>query len=521
MHQTTFTSRPTCQFVTLVLLGFLAAPAPAHQPPEIRQPPWQQASPWPDRVIVTLSGPPSESFAVNWRTEAGIERPIARIARAVDAPRFDRIAREVRADTEVVDLERTRLDGVAHDLAFPLNIGQAHFHSVEFSGLEPDTLYVYQVCGRTGYCSEWFQTRTAAAPDAGETVRFIYLGDAQNGLLSHFSRVVRAGFSAAPQADFILHAGDLVDHASRDLEWAQWFKAVGFIHGMVPAVPVAGNHEYDKLEIDGELRRAVLSVMWRPQFRLPLAPDLPEVLQETVYALDYNDDLDLFVLNTQAGMIEAQAEWLDRALARSTATWQIVAMHHPVFSTAEERDNLERREAVLPILRKHGVNLVLQGHDHTYSRGVDNIQPRIETDDQGAGTVFITSVSGAKMYRVKPERWDQYSDDAVLERAAENTQFFQLIELDGARLKYRSHTATGELYDAFQLVHDDHGTRLIERDDLPAERDHDNTVPYDGIEDLDPEGFLADPDAAGAGAARPKAEDGENVMDAEQSGGVH
>lgn len=517
MNQTTLTVRRTCPLAALILLGVLAAPATAHEASETHQPPWQQASQWPDRVTVTLPGPPSESFAVNWRTEAGIERPIARIARAVDAPRFDRQAREVRADTEIVDLERTRLDGVAHDLAFPLNIGQAHFHSVEFTGLEPDTLYVYQVCGPKGYCSEWFQTRTAAAPDAGETVRFIYLGDAQNGLLSHFSRVVRAGFSAAPRADFILHAGDLVDHASRDLEWAQWFKAVGFIHGMVPAVAVAGNHEYDKLDIDGELKRAVLSIMWRPQFRLPVASDLPEVLHETVYTLQYNDDLDVFVLNTQAGMMETQAEWLDRALARSTATWQIVAMHHPVFSTAQERDNLERREAVLPILRKHGVDLVLQGHDHTYSRGIDTDQPRIETDDQGAGTVFITSVSGAKMYRVKPERWDQYSDDAVLQRAAENTQFYQLIELDGARLKYRSHTATGELYDAFQLVRDDAGTRLIERDDLPAERNHGNTVTYDGIDDLDPDGFLADPDAARAGADNTGAEAAENSPNAEQT----
>ena len=34
---------------------------------------------------------------------------------------------------------------------------------------------------------------------------------------------------------------------------------------------------------------------------------------------------------------------------------------------------------------------------------------------------------------------------------AEDTQLFQVIRIDGARLRYEARTATGRLYDAFEL----------------------------------------------------------------------
>ena len=36
-------------------------------------------------------------------------------------------------------------------------------------------------------------------------------------------------------------------------------------------------------------------------------------------------------------------------------------------------------------------------------------------------------------------------------RAAENTQLYQIISIDGDALRYEARTATGELYDAFRL----------------------------------------------------------------------
>ncbi len=459
------------------------------------QPPWQQASKWPDRIVATFETEPATSIAVSWRTADGIEQPVARLTRALPAPRFDRAAPEITADTERVRLDRTVFEGREHALGYPLNPDRVRFHSVNFTGLEPDTLYAYQVCGAPAHCSEWFHIRTA--PASGAPIRFVYLGDAQNGVMTHFARVLRAAWAAQPDADFILHAGDLVDHASRDLEWAGWFRAGGFIHAMTPTIPLTGNHEYDKLDIDGEQRRVALSRMWRPQFRLPVVEALPELLHETVYAVDFGKTLSVFVLNTQfaqaTGQFEVQARWLDARLAESTAEWNIVAMHHPVFSAAGERDNPDLRAALLPVLRKHHVPLVLQGHDHTYSRGRDAESVNIERDE--TGTVFVTSVSGAKMYRIKEDRWADYTDQgALLDRAGENTQFYQLLEIDGDRLDYAAYTATGEEYDTFTLTRRSDGrVRLNASADATDERSHDNTATYDGIDDLNADSVLEQP----------------------------
>jgi hypothetical protein len=314
--------------------------------------------------------------------------------------------------------------------------------------------------------------------------------------MTHFARVLRAAWAAEPRADFILHAGDLVDHASRDLEWAGWFRAGGFIHAMAPALPVAGNHEYDKLGSDGERRRVVLSRMWRPQFRLPVVETLPEVLRETVYSVEYGEPLSVFVLDTQAGLFGVQTDWLDRRLAASGAAWNVVAMHHPVFSSAGDRDNPELRAALLPVLRKHRAPLVLQGHDHTYARGRATNGVDIERD--GSGTVFVTSVAGAKMYEIKGNRWDGYADqDARLDHAGENTQFYQLVEIDGERLSYAAYTATGKRCDAFTLERTADG--ILTRGSLadPSdERRHDNTIDYGGLDDLNPGSVLEEPPSA-------------------------
>jgi hypothetical protein len=78
------------------------------------------------------------------------------------------------------------------------------------------------------------------------------------------------------------------------------------------------------------------------------------------------------------------------------------------------------------------VDLVLTGHDHTYGR----------SGLEGA-TVYATSVSGSKMYELDRKAW--------MRRAAEDTQLFQVITITGDKLFYEARTATGELYDAFEL----------------------------------------------------------------------
>ena len=62
-------------------------------------------------------------------------------------------------------------------------------------------------------------------------------------------------------------------------------------------------------------------------------------------------------------------ETVSGVLADNDQRWTVVTFHHPVWSGAEGRNNPALREIWGPILEEHGVDLVLQGHDHTYGRG--------------------------------------------------------------------------------------------------------------------------------------------------------
>lgn len=459
---------------------------PAQPPPQPSTPPWQAATPWPDRIVVTIEQDPAASFSVSWRTHGDVRDTRAEIVRAADRSRIDLGATSVAARTERPDLTTKRVDGEVHALRWNDHLEQPAYHSVAFTGLDADTLYAYRVMGAEGHWSEWFQTRTA--PAGGEAFRFLYFGDAQDGLSSHWPRVVRAAFATAPEARFAIHAGDLVNLASRDFEWAAWFKSVGFIHGMIPALPLPGNHEYiDGIRTEEGSPVNGLSVLWRPQFALPQVEELPDALHETVYTLRYGD-VRIATLDTMGGHFAAQAAWLDDVLAASDAVWNIVAMHHPLFELVERSYDdgaPERRAAFLPVLERHGVDLVLQGHDHTYGRGATFGAPRTPRAGRRGdlGTVFVTSSAGAKMYEIADAPWQPFAEHgAVLERAAENTPFFQVLSIDGDTLTYEARTATGRRYDAFRLRKARNGQNRIETlpTDFDAERRFENTGPYEG-----------------------------------------
>jgi acid phosphatase type 7 len=139
-----------------------------------------------------------------------------------------------------------------------------------------------------------------------------------------------------------------------------------------------------------------------------------------------------------------QAQWLDSLLTNDPRPWTIVTLHYPFYSTNPKRDNPRLRELFKPIIDKHRVDLVLQGHDHAYGRGSVANDPMAESNrHRKSETVYVVSVSGPKMYEV--------SDDPWMERRGQYLQLFQRISLKDKRLTYEAFSADGQLYDSFQL----------------------------------------------------------------------
>lgn len=385
----------------------------------------------PDRVNITWKGDTATTQAVTWRTDASVTTPQAQIAVAGDNSDF--------ADHAVtVPAENTS------ELATYLGYTEK-YHSVNFQNLLPETQYLYRVGDGVNW-TEWFEFATASKE--AKPFSFIYVGDAQNNILEHWSRVIRNAYSDLPEASFIVHAGDLVNQGDADDQWGEWFKAGGWLNGMVPSIPTPGNHEYSRISQETP---AGLTPYWRPTFTLPENGPNEAVFKENVYYIDYQGmrivSLDT---NLRGENLDKQAVWLDQTLANNPNRWTVLTFHHPIFSSAEGRDNGEVRNKLLPIIQKYNVDLVLQGHDHTYARGqVVNRQSGQKIVDPDSTTVFVNSVSGPKMYESSSAVWD--NNGAEVDKAVQNTQLYQLVHVDGDVLRYDARSATGKPFDAFEI----------------------------------------------------------------------
>ena len=408
---------------------------------------WEIPSKNPDRIILTFNGDPATTRAVTWRTDTSIQEGVAEIAEATVNSKFTNNTLSFDSKIEKFDLGKYKSN----------NSLFVHYHSVTFEGLKPDQLYVYRVGDGQEYWSEWIQFRTAKTEYA--PTQFVYFGDAQNDVLSHWSRVIRMAYQTAPNAPFVIHAGDLINTAHRDYEWAQWFKAGGFIHSQWTAIPVVGNHEFQRTLA---LKPKQLSIQWRPQFTLPVEEQLSSKLHETVYTVDYQD-VQIIVLNS-TDKLEEQTTYLEEKLKNSTAKWKIVTCHHSVFSPAEGRNFQFARDNWKPLFDKYGVDVVLNGHDHTYARGHVPVREADQNQDGSISTMYVTSVSGPKQYQLDPDQINLYSKDGYInDSSAEQTQFFQVITIENETLTYVAYTVLGDEYDRAVITKDFRlGTKKLE-----------------------------------------------------------
>ncbi len=376
---------------------------------------------FPDRIVASPAQDAAHGFAVSWRTDASVDAPVLEIVVAGDSP-----------DTG----PRRRVASTG--LPLESENGVARFHQARVDGLAPDTLYAWRVQGG-GTWSPWMHTRTAAAADAPLTL--LYFGDTQNKNASLSTRVLREAQRQAPEARLALFAGDLVSggDGEDDNEWGEWFDAVGPLATMLVNAPAPGNHEYWEEFEDTPQERRVLGDHWTRTFALP-GNGAPGA-DATSYWFDYQGLRVVVLDGTSAldlGTAQAQAAWLDRTLAANPHPWSIALIHQPMYSPRQDRKNRLLREHVLPVLERRRVDLVLQGHDHVYGR-------RGGEDHARATPQYLVSVTGAKQYRVGA---DARRDMAPV---GEDTQLFQVIRIDGDTLHYASRTATGRLYDAFEI----------------------------------------------------------------------
>ena len=399
----------------------------------------------PDRIVLTPTTTPESSQSVTWRTSTAVTAP--QVEWALSGPSVVSGAGSVDAATT------TTFDAEKYAVSF---------HTATIEGLEPDTTYLYRV-GDGETWSEWFEFRTATAEP--EAFSFIVQGDAQNDNKAFSSRSFRAGFEARPYAKLAVHLGDLIDTETSDAEWGEWNEAGALVNQHANLIATTGNHEY--------YPGPDLSTFWPAQFEFPANGPEIGAHPETAYYVDYQG-VRFVSLNSNVQSepaLTAQTEWLDEVLAENPNEWSVVTFHHPIFSASGDRDNDKIRDAWLPIVEEHDVDLVLSGHDHTYARGnlVANEQNLPEGADPAVshtGPVYMVTVAGPKDYGLSPDGDNNWTQNGANRRiAATNQQMYQTVDVtDDGRMHVEARTVDGALFDAFTITKDDDGTKLVSTD---------------------------------------------------------
>jgi hypothetical protein len=392
----------------------------------------------PSRIILTWSDDPTRTQSVTWRTETPVNTPQAQIARLVANPNFGKTAATVPGTGAIDDIAEGRTAG---------------HYAANFQGLEPSTKYCYRVGDGTVW-SEWNVFRTAALKP--EAFRFIYLGDAQNSIRSLWARAVRTAYATAPDARFVVHAGDLVAEGYDDSLWGEWSDAMGFISATIPSLPVPGNHDLHRPPGSPDAGNVFgASPLWRRHFALPANGPAIEEMPSQSYYLDYQGvrfvalDVNVFAnedfqANAKKRVWDQELAWIEKVLSTNPNRWTVLIQHQAIFAVANGREYKEMRDALAPLYEKYKVDLVLQGHDHAYARSHKIAGGRI-VNRSAPGVIYAISVSGPKMY----ETHQLHRELMAIE--VEQKQMFQIVEVAPDRLLYSARSVDGELIDEFEL----------------------------------------------------------------------
>jgi hypothetical protein len=222
-----------------------------------------------------------------------------------------------------------------------------------------------------------------------DTLQFILFGDIHNGVDSSDFALLAA---RCPNIDFYAQLGDWMERPYFYYEQMLYHAIVGTGFDTLPVIAVPGNHEHRK----GIIKH--LPAHWKTIF--PNPTNGPARFSGTTYLVDF-PHLRILTINTDG--LQRLSDytrvgfWLKQSLINAKDKHTIVLMHHPVFSTAQGRQNPLIWLSFYGILRE--ADIVFSGHDHNYARRIVEYKERFWVKQQP--TLFIGTNASKKMYAVK------------------------------------------------------------------------------------------------------------------------
>ncbi|WP_210123592.1 metallophosphoesterase [Staphylococcus sp. GDX8P106P-2] len=273
--------------------------------------------------------------------------------------------------------------------------------------LEENTTYMYRFFN--GVNGEKSPIRRFDTNNNGET-NFIAVADPQLGASGDlvadnagWQNTVNQMAQLNKNPDFLMSLGDQVNLPWDEKAYSGFIEAKGVENFTV--VPTLGNHD-----------RA--NKAYSEHFNLPNLQNGGKNLASSDFYFTHNDTL--FVsLNSESLDYKGHEETMKRAIADTkdqNPKWIVALTHRNPYSAGKHSDKLAtkiRRDKFAPLMKKYNVDLVLGGHDHSYSRShvMNGKDAQVKWDENGAapqtysnpnGTIYVTlnSASGSKFYEL-------------------------------------------------------------------------------------------------------------------------
>ncbi|NDV46891.1 metallophosphoesterase family protein [Paludibacter sp. 221] len=299
-------------------------------------------------------------------------------------------------------------------------------------------IYSYSV--RTGNNeSDWYEFKVNNPTDK---LSFVYLGDIQDTINGITKQFVSDIYKKEQHADFWVLGGDVIERP-HDQYWNEYFKSMDSISQTIPVIAIPGNHEYLK----GITRRLEERFVYTFSYFVQ-----SQYKGHTVYNLQYgNTAIITLDSNKDPWTLFSQRKWLKKALEQAeNAKWKVVVLHHPIYSIKGKVNNLTVRLMFNSLIKKHKVDLVLQGHEHGYARMISK-----DSDDTFATPVYMVGQSSPKDYRLYfNDKYDRYGN---------GKRFYQNISINGDSLLVKSYTDTNKLYDDICIIKKENNIQIEDR----------------------------------------------------------
>lgn len=342
----------------------------------------------PTSVTINMYDTAENTYGVTWNTDT---KPYASVVQVCEGATFDASkAVEYSADVQKYTSYNTD-DSVCE-----------YYVSKAVIKLDPNKTYTYRAFDKILNIGSQIATITTNNANA-EKFTFVHVADSQvtEGSVGDldatgvpFNQTLSGISASGANASFMIHSGDIVEYSKYEAYWDKMLDFNSSYLMSTPLMAVSGNHETTYRNGSDEIFK---------HFNYNI-PEQEDTSKGFFYSFDYGN-AKFIMLNTNRltdnQLTKDQYDWLVNTLKNNTKKWTIVTMHNPLYSIGNygsEKNTiaLALQEQLAGIFAQYNVDLVIQGHDHAYSKTLPiTAQGTVDTS-------YTTEVINGITYDVNP-----------------------------------------------------------------------------------------------------------------------